>query len=300
MSRIIKMGVAAASSCLQDAAVSMPDAIIMGTAYGCLEDTEIFLRKIVENKEEMLTPTAFIQSTHNTVGAQVALMLKCHQYNNTYVNRGFSFESALLDAMMMLEEKKISNILAGAVDEIIPASHTILSRMGLYKQKPVSNLNLYTSTSTGTIAGEGATFFVLANEPGHGAGIQLNGIKTFYKPADISVIEKNIYSFLEEHNIPINEIDLIITGRNGDKKGDEIYQQLNHSVFNKKLLAHYKHLCGEYPTATAFALWLAARIIKNQTIPSWVADTRPSSIKKVLLYNHYQNIHHSLFLLSAC
>src|SRR5688500_10408323 len=67
MSRIIKMGVAAALQCLQEAGVNNPEAIITGTAYGCLEDTGVFLQKMVVNKEEMLTPTSFIQSTHNTI-----------------------------------------------------------------------------------------------------------------------------------------------------------------------------------------------------------------------------------------
>src|ERR1700755_3409783 len=57
MSHIIKMGVAAAMACLKEAEVQNPDAIIAGTAYGCLADTESFLRKMVENKEELLTPT---------------------------------------------------------------------------------------------------------------------------------------------------------------------------------------------------------------------------------------------------
>ena len=68
MSRIIRMGVAAALECLNGAT---PDAIITGTAYGSLEDTTVFLKRMIDNKEEMLTPTAFIQSTHNTVGAQI-------------------------------------------------------------------------------------------------------------------------------------------------------------------------------------------------------------------------------------
>jgi 3-oxoacyl-[acyl-carrier-protein] synthase II len=65
MSRIIKMGVAAAFDCLKDTGVSVPDAIITGTAYGCLADTDIFLTRLIENNEELLSPTAFIQSTHN-------------------------------------------------------------------------------------------------------------------------------------------------------------------------------------------------------------------------------------------
>src|SRR4029079_11207934 len=72
MSRIIKMGVAAGIECLNEAGISVPDAITTGTAYGCLEDTGVFLSKMVEQNEELLTPTSFIQSTHNTVGAQIA------------------------------------------------------------------------------------------------------------------------------------------------------------------------------------------------------------------------------------
>jgi len=76
MSHIIKMGVAAASECLNQANVEMPGAIITGTAYGCLEDTVSFLTRMIELNEELLPPTAFIQSTHNTVAAQIALLLK--------------------------------------------------------------------------------------------------------------------------------------------------------------------------------------------------------------------------------
>ena len=104
MSRIIKMGVAAAMECLQEAGVKAPDAIVTGTAYGCLEDTNSFLSKMVEFNEELLTPTSFIQSTHNTIGAQIGLMLQCNNYNNAFVHRGFSFESALLDGMLLLKE----------------------------------------------------------------------------------------------------------------------------------------------------------------------------------------------------
>ncbi|PWT78687.1 MAG: beta-ketoacyl synthase, partial [Bacteroidetes bacterium] len=133
MSRIIKMGSASALNALQEANLENPDAIIVGTAYGCMEDTEIFLRKMIQNQEELLTPTAFIQSTHNTVGAQIALICKCHQYNNTFVQNGFSFETALLDGILMLRDGEAKQLLVGGVDEIIPASHAILHRFGLYK-----------------------------------------------------------------------------------------------------------------------------------------------------------------------
>src|SRR5687768_10642088 len=84
MSKIIRMGTAASMRCLSEAKTNLPDAIVTATGYGCLEDTTVFLKKMVENNEEMLAPAAFIQSTHNSVGAQIALLLKCNNYNNTF------------------------------------------------------------------------------------------------------------------------------------------------------------------------------------------------------------------------
>src|SRR5579862_7192864 len=65
MSRIIKMSVASALACLKEAEITKPDAIVTDTAYGCLEDTSIFLTNMVQEDEEPATPVAFVQSTHN-------------------------------------------------------------------------------------------------------------------------------------------------------------------------------------------------------------------------------------------
>ena len=302
MSRIIRMGVAAAMECLQEAGIKQPDAIVTGTAYGCLEDTGLFLTKMVEYKEELLTPTAFIQSTHNTIGAQIGLMLQCNNYNNAFVHRGFSFESALLDGMMLLNENEAENVLVGAIDEITHISHTILSRMGLYKQQPISNLDIFKSKSKGTIAGEGASFFVLSNEHSENDYAKLDGLKTFYKPADVKEIEEQITNFLSDQSVAANEIDLVITGRNGDTKSDKIFDELDQSIFKNAHIVNYKNLCGEYPTASAFALWLAANIIRHNNIPAALEYNGPkeNKIKRILIYNHYQQIHHSLLLISAC
>lgn len=301
MSRIIKMGVASAKECLQEAGVENPDAIVTGTAYGCLEDTGIFLKKMVEQKEEMLTPTAFIQSTHNTIGAQIALLLQCRNYNNTFVHRGFSFESALLDAMMLLEEGTANNVLAGGIDEITDISYQVLNRFGLYKKEIIASADLYKVSSKGSLAGEGASFFLLSNKESENNYAVLDGPHTFYKPANQNEIEQEVRSFLSAHSLTIDDVDIVCTGKNGDSSGDSAYRQLEKSIFNKSAIVHYKHLCGEYPTSTAFALWLASLTVKNGHWP--VAQEGPSlrrPVKRILIYNHYQNIHHSLLLVSAC
>jgi len=271
MSRIIRMGVATANDCLRQAGEKEPGAIVTGTAYGCLEDTNHFLQSFIQRKEQALQPAPFIQSTHNTVGAQIALMLQCTRYNNTFVHRGASFENALLDAILLLNEGEAETVLAGAVDEITNTSHAILQRFGLYRHVP---------------AGEGAAFFLLASQPSPTDQARLEGITTFYKPEDAKTVEKKLRSFMEQHAA---EPDLVILGANGDGTNEEPYRQLatKASVFAGTKVLPYKQLCGEYPTSTAFAFWMAARLLKQ------------GGHRQILVYNHYLGIHHSAFLLSA-
>lgn len=302
MSRIIRMGVAAAFECLAEADVKQPGAIVTGTAYGCLEDTGVFLTRMVEFKEELLTPTAFIQSTHNTIGAQIGLMLACNNYNNAFVHRGFSFESALMDARLLLDEQEASDVLVGAIDEITDISHAILQRMGLYKTGHGSNLDIFSSGTKGTIAGEGAAFFLVSNEHAAGDYAKLDAFTTFYKPNSYDEIEKRITDFIQGNSLQFSDIDLVITGKNGDQSHDQVYERLHESVFRGIGTVNYKQLCGEYPTSTGFACWLAACILRDAAVPAIIvpAENNPGNPRRILVYNHYLGIHHSLFLLSAC
>lgn len=65
MSKAVRMGIGASKIALQKAGIEKPDALSAGTALGCLQDTEVFLSKMLEQQEQMLTPTAFIQSTQH-------------------------------------------------------------------------------------------------------------------------------------------------------------------------------------------------------------------------------------------
>lgn len=300
MSRIIRMGVAAALDCLKQGNVENPDAIITGTAYGCLDDTGIFLQKMVQNREEMLTPTAFIQSTHNTIGAQIALLLKCHGYNNTFVHRGFSFESAVLDAMMLLEENQVTNVLVGAVDEITDFSFAIMKRFGVYKKASSSNLGLFDHPSSGTIAGEGASFFLFCRDASPEDYASLEAMETFYKPADKHDVLQRISTFLSQHAMSVGDIDIVLLGRSGDQKTDQVYDEVEAEFFSESAVVNYKHLCGEYPTSTGFALWLAVGIIKNNQLPEVFNRDVKKDIRRVLIYSHHHMIHHSIMLVAAC
>jgi 3-oxoacyl-[acyl-carrier-protein] synthase II len=302
MSRIIKMGVAAAKLSLQEAAVEKPDAIITGTAYGCLDDTGVFLTKMINQNEEMLTPTAFIQSTHNTVAGQIALMLNCHAYNNTFVHKGFSFESALLDSIMILKEGNSRHILMGAMDELTTHSFNIISRFNRFKKEPVSHTELLHSSTRGTVAGEGAACFVLGTEKGDNTSAKLAGLTTSYKPGSKEEIAADIIAFLAVHEIAQEDIDLLITGRNGDVEGDVWYDHVERTLFPDQPVGCFKHLSGEYPTAASFGMWVGCKVLSSKQVPVDVLfkGKKPENIKKILLYNHYKETHHSLILLTGC
>ena len=135
MSRIIKSAVSVAVECIEGVNnIDSLDAIITATGWGCLTDSERFLTNIIKDKEQLLNPTPFIQSTFNTVGGQIALLRHNHCYNVTYVNRSHSFEDALLDAMMRISDNDSNNIIVGAFDEKTPSQHIIMERMGLFRK----------------------------------------------------------------------------------------------------------------------------------------------------------------------
>jgi 3-oxoacyl-[acyl-carrier-protein] synthase II len=303
MSRILKMGVTAAGICLHDAGVEKPDAIITGTGLGMMEETEKFLNGILDNGEKLLNPTAFIQSTHNTVGAHIAVMLGCNNYNLTYVHGPVSLENALLDSLMWLAEKPSEKVLLGGVEEITESHFTITDSMGFWKKGEIGNLQLLRDKSPGTIAGEGASFFLLTKEKSPRNYARISGLSTRFNPENKPVAVQYIEEFLAAEKLDKSGIDLLISGLNGDPASDAIYEPV-HNFFGENLAkAYYKHLCGEHYLASSFALWLGAKIMQSQEIPEIVRlNNSPGTgkIKNILIHNHYKNLHHSFILVSSC
>lgn len=301
MAKGIKIGVVASKMALKEADLENVDAIITGTGMGCVRDSEKFVRGIIDNNEQFLTPTSFIQSTHNTVGGQIALELGCKGYNFTYVHASVSFESTLLDAKLQLELDEANNILVGGVDELgdhTVAIHKIINHV---KREAVNTLKLLHSNSPGAVFSEGAGFFVLSNEKKPSSYAQLKAVRTL-NTLDIDDLNKETIAFLDENDLKAEDIDLIVLGNNGDKDFDSFYKILMNDLFKNTQQAYYKHLCGEFNTASSFGFWLASKIIKTQTIPDVVKlnTIRTQNIKHVLLYNQYRGENHSFTLLKSC
>ncbi len=299
MSHVVKMGVSCALQSIKKANRETVDAVIVGTGIGCFEDTDKFLRSLIDNNEELLTPTSFIQSTHNTVAGQIALLIKCYGYNFTYVHQNLSFEYALLDAMMLLNEKEASIVLVGGIDETTSSLLELFTRAEHIKK--IADLEpVWIAKNRGYVLGEGASFFSVSSTVSTNNFAKINGVKCIQQVANAKDLIKNTELFLSEQGIEMSQIDLVLSGNCGDELMDKKITEFNSKI--KLPIAYFKNLCGEYFTASGFAVWLAAQILNRQTVPQAILSgpMEFSTLKHILIVNHYHDKQYSLISVSEC
>jgi 3-oxoacyl-(acyl-carrier-protein) synthase len=301
MSRIIKTGAACSIEAIKEAEIEKPDMIISGTGLGCIEDTEKFLNNVLTSETSMHTPTAFVQSTHNTIGALIALKYKCHGYNVLYANRTVSFEHALLDCILHLSDGEAKHILVNAFDEITPENYQLKKQVGLYKTEACNNLDIPDSNSSGSIPGEGAASFVLSDSKSPANLARIDAVEMRYAFPDQKSLNAWISGSLAKLRLSNSSIDLIVCGINGDKENDALYREVMSTQFPDAIHACYKHLCGDYDTASAFGLWLGTQIIKHQKIPAHcLLNDRARPVQHIMVYHHDRFKNHALMILSKC
>lgn len=227
MSKTLRMSVACAKDCVEQAGIEQPDAIVVGTGLGCLQDTEKFLNTAL-TVEGLLPPTSFIQSTHNTMAGQISLSLGNHGYNMTHTQNTLSFEHALLDAAMLVREGD-RHVLVGAADEHIDILNDIALRLSFEAVAPLTS---------------GASFFMLSGEIAGHAAAQLADV---YTSGGTEYGQDDIDAFLDRNGLQTADVDLVLhtgTPLTGAKRNID-----------------YLSLAGVYPTASAFALHYAVDVL---------------------------------------
>lgn len=130
MGKLMKAAHLTSLRALKNAGIECPDAIITATSRGMLEISLQFLDDINAFGEELLKPTLFMQSTHNTLSSAIAIRTKCHGYNTTYSHGDKSFEWAMRDAERLLQTGKVNSVLVGSFDESTPSFSKIAERAG--------------------------------------------------------------------------------------------------------------------------------------------------------------------------
>lgn len=247
LGKIMKRAVATSSSCMKASGVSCPDAVITATGLGCVKNTELFLTDLCVGGEQLLKPTQFMQSTHNTIGSLIAIHNKCHGYNNTYAHRNISAEIAMLDAVTQLSLGKIDTALVGAFDEITPNYYKMLERIGYYGVPGM------------VTSGETAVSMMLQCGDNAAPLCRVDEIIVKYNLTDDRIVE-----LLEKMGVA----DCIMAGYNGIEHIDRWYDTILNRLGYNNCILQYKNLFGEGMTASAFGIYCAAHILASACVPS--------------------------------
>lgn len=249
MSRILRRTIWTSLTALQNAGVNDPDAIITGTGMGCIENSEKFLIDLARFGENCLKPTLFMQSTHNTISSLIAIVLKCHGYNNTYSHTDISFESALLDGWLQIRSGMISNALIGSHDEVTPFMSIVLERT-----HPEYSFVSETSMSA---------FITSQHDP-----------DCFCEISDVRILHKaEIWEVAEYINGNYTDLGALMLGSNGNPRNDAPYHALLARLHHAGPILCYKPVFGENFSASAAGLYAAAMVLKTQEIPAFLLNS---------------------------
>lgn len=276
MGKLLKRALATSLSALQEGGIENPDAIITGTGFGSIENTELFLDALVREGEQLLKPTQFMQSTHNTASSLIGIHTKSHGYNSTYSQKGFSFDSALYDAWMQFRIGRIESALVGSHDEMSPVFSGFVRKAGHVKE--------------GEICSEAAVSVLLADS-GDAAYCSLEGVKLFDTPS-----QDTLRQVLAD--MTAGGIDAVMTGMSGNAENDSWYGFLDAMLPGVPQL-RYKPLFGVNFSSSATGFYAAACCLKKGSAPAVLSASGKAvdCSKGILVVNVVEGRHYSFSIL---
>lgn len=229
MNQAVLMATATSINCLSNLD-GKPEGIIVATAHGSPHNTKKFLKSIHFRKGNLLSPTPFMLSTHNTIAGQLSILTKNPGYNTTYTQNSLSFEHALIDTKMQIEEGA-NCFLVGSSDEFETELHDHKFRI---KERPLC-------------IGEGASFFIIAKPNNE----ETPNILDVEAHSNISDREEIIENFLNKNKRSLEEIDKIYFSIDNGAKNQFL------SRFDHDKLIDLKLYSKIYYTMSSFGLHLA-------------------------------------------
>ncbi|MFT5765414.1 MAG: 3-oxoacyl-[acyl-carrier-protein] synthase II [Saprospiraceae bacterium] len=195
-------------------------------------------------------------STHNTIAGQISLLLRNHNYNMTHTQNSLSFEQALIDGTLCINDG-CKNVLVGAADEKGNDLYNINKRL--------NTQNINTTC--------GASFFVLSNDKPDSLSINLVDIESY------GLIDKRqdaIEGFLHSNDLQAADVDLVLYSNSHQKTVDEL-----SAIFENSKLIDYQKISGTYYTNSAFAMGYGVDILLQGRYPSF-----DKSINRILICNN--------------
>lgn len=288
MGRAVRFGTGAAIKLMEkDSRFSNSDAIILTTANGGLEDCIKFLKQMTVYGDGALTPTNFVQSTPNAIAGNIALTSKNQGYNMTHVNNSFAFVDGLRDAFLFLRDRPASKILLGSVDEISDYNFNINTLRNDYKSENIDSLSLIESKTTGTICGEGCSFFGLESAPNDGKTPKIVAFDTLISD-DETIILDFVRTFLNQNQLTTDQIDALMLGYNGNVTENATYDAVSDLCSNSNSYT-FKDLFGEHPSVISLGAWYGSQLLKGAKVINKPLRIVKKELVHLLLFNKYKD-----------
>ena len=288
-------------------------AVSLGTAWAEEGDEITFLQNLIERGEKGAKPAFFVNSVKNALASQLALTFGFQGENQTFAHDALSFESALWQGAWLLGAGRARHAIVCGVDALASFQEIHGHLLGWYATDPAAVAPLASipvAAGHRTLPGEGAAAFVLA-PPGTRAGrlARLVGLRVRGPLRRSPVLSaSDELAFLEqalrEGGTRMDDIDLVLVGANGDSALDAVYVSIIAELRARSsgtAVGVYRHVTGDFATASALAFDLAVRAADSGSLPAevHVVEGAVRAVERVLLYHLTSAGYHSAIIVSA-
>ena len=310
LGRAQAMALCAVKLSLQGGARTIPAqgdevAVCVGTAWAELGVELAFLENMIRRGEKGARPTKFANSVHNALASQVAMEFNFTGENHSFTHDTLSFEDALWQGRNLLSWGRARRVVVCGVDAL---TDFMLMRGHLLDElrscpaplRPLQELE----PQTGTLPGEGAAALVLApaGESPH-ALARLDAVVARGPANPQQIVIADEVAFIEEvarlAGLRPAGFHLLV-GANGDFQ-DARYAEVSRRLAPAGGVGVYRHLTGDFATASALGMTLATRMVATGELPDevrLVEGSAPVGPLPVLLYHLSRSGTHSAVLLS--
>lgn len=267
MSQPSKLAVAATTLALREAGLQAggdefaTTGVTVSTAFGPSSFTERLLHAIFHLGPDQASPAVFTESVASAAASQVALSTRALGPNLTVTQRESGALQAIGDAAAWVRRGRAERMLAGSVEEMTPLLHAVLDRFGALAtgdeiRRP------FDGERNGLFACEGAAMVVLESAAGavaRGATIRAR-VRAFVAAFDPTAspidwgsggaeLAHQLRSELDRLGVPLNSIDLVVSGANGARRGDALEAACLNTLFGALApppIVAPKGVLGEY------------------------------------------------------
>ena len=276
-------------------------AVLVGTGLGEMGQTAAFLENLVRKHEAEPLPARFVNSVHNALASQIAILLGCTGENHTFTHGFASFELALWQATVALRAGRARTALVCGADETSPYLSAAGLAFGWWGGSDAASGDGAGRPSDRPLPGEGAGAVLLTRgEDMTTDGLaRIKAVRVLQRGNGSGAVDPEsevefIRDVAGKGGVAISDIDALIVGSNGAADQVAAYRAvtvaLGSAAGRTLITATYKDRCGDFCTAAALGLVMAARSVRagrlgDGLLRSGADDGAAGRFANVVLYH---------------